>query len=305
MAKVEAELEEVKAKIAALEAKIEFYEHATRNKRRLTSKPDRDDDEEDTLQNLERFLARPLDEQGKFLDGLQGTLKELQHKENLLLEKEAALRRESESGREERDAKRRRLDNPTFVAECLSKERAFVAARGPEAPWDELVGELPDLPLGSAHEAGMSGACEDNAGLVTAELTVFLSKGKRLVTECNGEITVDVCLSCLFDACSSGTTSIHFNKASESSHGAGNKSKLRDTRFVMHGFDVVRGESKELSGDLKVARKELTDKMRPWSAAYYGDLPGILGIAAGGPPVRGHLYREGWGQSQAGLGIFW
>ena len=129
MAKVEAELEEVKAKIAALEAKIEFYEHATRNKRRLTSKPDRDDDEEDTLQNLERFLARPLDEQGRFLDGLQGTLKELQHEKNLLLEKEAALRRASESGREERDAKRRRLDNPTFVAECASPRRGPLSPR--------------------------------------------------------------------------------------------------------------------------------------------------------------------------------
>ena len=127
----------------------------------------------------------------------------------------------------------------------------------------------------------MSGACEDNSGLVTAQFIVFLSKGKRLVAECHGEITVDACLSCLFDACYSGTTSIHFNKASESSHGAGNESKQPNTRCVMHGFDVIRGESKELSGDLKVARKELTDKMRPWSAAYYGDLPGILGIAAG------------------------
>ena len=44
--------------------------------------------EKGKLRNLERFLARPLDGQGNFLDGLQGMLKELQHEKNLLLEKE-------------------------------------------------------------------------------------------------------------------------------------------------------------------------------------------------------------------------
>eukprot|EP00161_Ancyromonas_sigmoides_P024849 TRINITY_DN81_c1_g1_i7.p1 TRINITY_DN81_c1_g1~~TRINITY_DN81_c1_g1_i7.p1 ORF type:complete len:618 (-),score=149.34 TRINITY_DN81_c1_g1_i7:18-1787(-) len=308
MDKVEAELEEVKAKIAALEAKIEFYEHATRNKRRLTSNSDRSDEEEDTLQNLERFLARPLDGQGNFLDGLQrqlaelqGMLKELQREKNLLLEEKAALRRAaSQSATVTSVPQASRVagsgsDPATgvcepaldFAAGCLSAARAFVTARGPEAPWDELVGDLPDLPLGSTYTTGLSGACARDEGRVTHDIGSFLHQGE-VIKEASpgGEVKTDVALGALFAACTAvGGSHSCFNVGSSASKGAGNKGTRPDTRITVKNFDIARGESKADTGDLQLARIELTSKMRPWSAAYYGDLPGILGIA-----TRGHRY---------------
>eukprot|EP00161_Ancyromonas_sigmoides_P024843 TRINITY_DN81_c1_g1_i10.p1 TRINITY_DN81_c1_g1~~TRINITY_DN81_c1_g1_i10.p1 ORF type:complete len:688 (-),score=145.74 TRINITY_DN81_c1_g1_i10:282-2261(-) len=79
MDKVEAELEEVKAK-------IELYESADEWVAELEAREVLTPAEKGKLRNLKRFLARPLDGQGNFLDGLQ-------HEKNLLLEEKAALRR--------------------------------------------------------------------------------------------------------------------------------------------------------------------------------------------------------------------
>ena len=107
----------------------------------------------------------------------------------------------------------------------------------------------------------------------------------RLLLEASpgGEIKTDVVLGALFGACAFvGRSHACFDIGSPASKGVGNKGTRPDTRVTIEKFDVVRGESKARPDYLQLARSELTSKMRPWSAAYYGDLPGILGIATGG-----------------------
>jgi hypothetical protein len=150
----------------------------------------------------------------------------------------------------------------------------------------------------------MPNACNDDVGGVTHQLAAFLLAGVKLVTDCNCETAIDACLSILFHACGGDSASIFLNKSSGASRGKGITLSRPDTRVVIHGFDVERGESKEKPSGVDAARHDLTKKLRPWSAAYYGDLPGILGIAAGGHTFKAHFIARDGASRELAKGSF-
>uniref|UniRef100_A0A0G4FMC8 Protein kinase domain-containing protein n=1 Tax=Chromera velia CCMP2878 TaxID=1169474 RepID=A0A0G4FMC8_9ALVE len=73
-----------------------------------------------------------------------------------------------------------------------------------------------------------------------------------------------------------------FDASSPSSLGSGIQAKRPDVLLQIGFVDCVRIESKTSEADLRKASGELVRKMRPWSAAFYGDMPSILGIVSSG-----------------------
>jgi hypothetical protein len=175
-----------------------------------------------------------------------------------------------------------------IIESCYAVAREFVRERGPEAPWHDLESRLPHLPLGPAFaRAGdPDGSSADDADEISEILAAFLTAGRNLDPQ-SGEVAVDAVLAMAYNFC--------LKFASRASLGKDRPdSRLTVANLGVANFDVIRGESKANAGDLPVAHGELRQKMRPWSAAYYGDAPGILGIAAGGLCFKAwYLARDG------------
>jgi hypothetical protein len=191
-------------------------------------------------------------------------------------------------------SKRPRSDAKTdFIESCYAAAREFVRDCGPEAPWHDLEPLLPPLPLGPAfaREGDPDGSSADDVDEISETLATFIRGGKKSRPH-HGEVAVDARLTPAYDLCQefAPNAEVFMNKTSNSSTGKDRP----DSRFTVADFDVIRGESKASAGGLPAAHGELREKMRTWSAAYYGDAPGILGIAAGGLCFKAwYLARDG------------
>uniref|UniRef100_A0A0G4HFZ9 Uncharacterized protein n=1 Tax=Chromera velia CCMP2878 TaxID=1169474 RepID=A0A0G4HFZ9_9ALVE len=186
-----------------------------------------------------------------------------------------------------------------FVVAVLDAARDFVKQRGPTQSWTDIP--LPKLPVGEGfQENGLDSDAFDER--VTEDVRSLLRKCEKFTDMEEKSLDSNIHSSlCYVALLAVGLTGFGvFDSSPASSVGQGTRAKRPDGLLQVGDVDCVRIESKTKPADLNKACEEITTKMRKWSAAFYGDMPSILGIAAVGSgnfkarEIR-RDGRQGWG----------